>query len=89
MVFLYKGIYVTYDEDNDNRILMLIDNLPAREHECIISMQEHEGHLEITWRASEIHNKWNSGLRSMDSIDILIDGEYNDTWSLENRYIKY
>ena len=48
---IYKGVLVQWDEDEDERILTFIDQLPEGIRIQLLVAQEHEGLLGFLWRA--------------------------------------
>jgi len=47
---VYKGVLVQWDEDEDQRILLFIDNLPANIRKELAIAQEHEAALALRWK---------------------------------------
>jgi len=46
---LYRGVLVQWDEDHDERILDVIDNMPARVIDHLLVVAESEGSIGFLW----------------------------------------
>ena len=46
---LYRGVLVQWDEDHDERILRVIDGMPAAVVDRLLVVQEHEGGIAFRW----------------------------------------
>ena len=46
---LYRGVLVQWDEDHDERILRVIDEMPANVIDRLLVVQEHEGCIAFVW----------------------------------------
>lgn len=46
---IYRGVLVQWDEDKDDRVLIFINQLPARVRCQLAIVQEHEGSLGLVW----------------------------------------
>lgn len=46
---LYRGVLIQWDEDHDDRILNVIDSLPAHVLDRLLVAQEHEGTIAFVW----------------------------------------
>jgi len=44
---IYRGVLVQWDEDQDERVLQLLDELPAWVVDRVLVVQEHEGTVEF------------------------------------------
>ena len=47
---VYKGVLVQWDEDQDPRVLDLIDDLDGPTRYNLAAVQEHEGTLSLLWK---------------------------------------
>lgn len=83
-VSVYRGIIIQYDEDEDDRILKLVDTLPNVDLNDLIMIGEHEGFVTALWkRESSVPYS----LRNKAMVDVYIDREYGDSWGVENLYL--
>ena len=46
---IYRGVLILWDEDHDQRILGVIDKMPARVIKHLLIAQEHEGCIDFVW----------------------------------------
>ena len=46
---LYRGVLVQWDEDHDERVLRVIDYMPAKVVDRLLVVQEHEGSVAFVW----------------------------------------
>ena len=46
---LYRGVLVQWDEDHDERVLSVLDEMPARVLDRLMVVQEHEGSIAFLW----------------------------------------
>jgi hypothetical protein len=49
---LYKGVLIQWDEDQDERILKFIDQMPVEIRSRLLVAQEHEAALALLWKDS-------------------------------------
>jgi hypothetical protein len=47
---VYRGVLIQWDEDQDERVVTLIDKLPDFVREQLLVVQEHEGILGLIWK---------------------------------------
>jgi hypothetical protein len=47
---VYRGVIVQWDEDRDDRVLDVLDNMPAKVVDQLLVVQEHEGSISFVWR---------------------------------------
>ncbi len=71
---IYKGVLVQWDEDEDERILTFIDQLPEGIRVQLLVAQEHEASLGLVWRESIPSGYAESQSFTVDS----------DTWDLNS-----
>jgi hypothetical protein len=73
---LYKGVLVQWDEDQDTRVLQLIDALPLPAREQLLIIQEHEGCVAFVW-----DYQVPEGFEENGGIDVA-----GDSWSITASY---
>lgn len=49
---IYRGVLVQWDEDHDERILDVLDNMPANILDSLLVTQEHEGGISFVWEGA-------------------------------------
>jgi hypothetical protein len=47
---LYRGVLIQWDEDDDTRILGVLDAMPAGILDRLLIVQEHEGGINFVWK---------------------------------------
>ncbi|HNW10975.1 MAG TPA: hypothetical protein PKI71_06380 [Candidatus Rifleibacterium sp.] len=47
---VYRGVLVQWDEDHDERVLNLLDDMPAWVIDELLCVQEHEGSAAFVWK---------------------------------------
>lgn len=57
---LYKGVLIQWDEDEDERILILIDNMPESVRAELLVAQEHKAYVALMWK-NAIPNGYEEG----------------------------
>ena len=57
---IYRDVLIQWDEDNDKRVLILIDQMPADVREELLIAQEHKASVSLVWK-NHIPSGWNEG----------------------------
>lgn len=47
---LYRGVLVQWDEDHDERVIAVLDKMPAKVLDHLLIVQEHEGSISFVWK---------------------------------------
>jgi hypothetical protein len=47
---IYRGVIVQWDEDHDERVLDVLDQMPAHILDSLFVVQEHEGAIAFVWK---------------------------------------
>ena len=69
---IYRGVLVSWDEDRDGRVLVLLDNLPCQIIDQLLVVQERKGCVQFSWKGPTPQ-----GFRDGDSIEV-----ESDAWSV-------
>lgn len=70
---IYRGVVVQWDEDEDERVLTFIDELPEEIRCQLAVVQEHEGSLGLLW-----HNTVPAGYKEGEEFEV-----ENDFWVIQ------
>lgn len=71
---IYRGVLVQWDEDHDERVLTVLDKMPAVVVDQLLVIQEHEAVLGLIWDRW-IPNKY------VEGVEVEVEG---DVWRINS-----
>ena len=74
----YRDVLVFWDEDDDTRVLDMIDIMEPWDRCHLIAVHEHEGTVDLFWNAPTVPQQFKNGFDTPDG----------DHWSAENYLLK-